>query len=32
LSLGVISVHGNQKDSRNIEQGFTPGLTIVNCL
>jgi hypothetical protein len=32
LSLGVISVHGNQKDARNIEQGFTPGLTIVNCL
>jgi hypothetical protein len=31
-TLGVISVHGNQKDARNIEQGFTPGLTIVNCL
>jgi hypothetical protein len=23
--LGVISIHGNQKDVRNIEQGFTPG-------
>jgi hypothetical protein len=31
-TLGVISVHGNQKDARNIEQGFTLGLRNVNCL
>jgi hypothetical protein len=31
-SQGVISVHGNQKDARNIEQGFTPGHRNVNCL
>jgi hypothetical protein len=31
-SLGVISVDGNQKDVRNIEQGFMPGHRNVNCL
>jgi hypothetical protein len=31
-TLGVISVHGNQKDTRNIEQGFAPGHGNVNCL
>jgi hypothetical protein len=31
-SQGVISVHGNQKDARNIEQGFAPGHRYVNCL
>jgi hypothetical protein len=29
---GVISVHGNQKDARNIEQGFAPRHRNVNCL
>jgi hypothetical protein len=29
---GVISVHGNKKDERNIEQSFTPGHKNVNCL
>jgi hypothetical protein len=29
--LGVISIHVNQKDIRNIEQGFTPGHRNVNC-
>jgi hypothetical protein len=29
---GVISVHGSQKDTRNIEQGFAPGHKNVNCL
>jgi hypothetical protein len=29
---GVISVHGNQKDWRNMEQGFTLGHGNVNCL
>jgi hypothetical protein len=29
---GVIIVHGNQKDARNIEQGFTLGHRNVNCL
>jgi hypothetical protein len=29
---GVISVHGNQKDVRNIEQGFAPCHRNVNCL
>jgi hypothetical protein len=24
-TLGVISIHGSQKDERNIEQGFAPG-------
>jgi hypothetical protein len=28
----VISVHDNQKDARNIEQGFAPGHRNVNCL
>jgi hypothetical protein len=31
-ALGVISIHGNQKEARNIEQGFTPGQKNVNCL
>jgi hypothetical protein len=31
-TLGVISVHGNQKDARNIEQGFTPSFKNVNYL
>jgi hypothetical protein len=30
--LGVITVHGNQKVARNIEQGFVPGHKNVNCL
>jgi hypothetical protein len=30
--LGVISVHGSQKDTRNIEQVFTPGHINVNSL
>jgi hypothetical protein len=30
-SLGVISVHGSQKDARNIEQGFAPGHRNINC-
>jgi hypothetical protein len=30
--LGVISIHGYQKDARNIEQGFTPGHRNINCL
>jgi hypothetical protein len=29
---GVISIHVNQKDVRNIEQGFTPGHRNVNYL
>jgi hypothetical protein len=28
----VISVHGNQKDARNIEHGFAPGHRNVDCL
>jgi hypothetical protein len=28
----VISVYGNQKDARNIEQGFAPGHRNVNSL
>jgi hypothetical protein len=28
----VISVHGNQKDARNIEQAFAPGHRNVICL
>jgi hypothetical protein len=28
---GIISVHGNKKDARNIEQGFTLGHRNVNC-
>jgi hypothetical protein len=31
-TLGVISVHGGQKDARNIEQGFALGHKNVNCL
>jgi hypothetical protein len=31
-ALGVILVHGSQKDARNIEQGFTLGHRKVNCL
>jgi hypothetical protein len=31
-ALGVISIHGNQKDTRNIEQGFATGHRNVNCL
>jgi hypothetical protein len=30
--LRVISIRGNQKELRNIEQGFTPGHKNVNCL
>jgi hypothetical protein len=30
--LGVISIHGRQKDMRNIEQGFAPGHRNVNYL
>jgi hypothetical protein len=28
---GVISVHGNQKNARNIEQGYAPSHRNVNC-
>jgi hypothetical protein len=31
-TLGVILVHGNQKDARNVEQGFASGHRNVNCL
>jgi hypothetical protein len=31
-SLGVISVHGSQKDTRNIDQSFAPGHRNINCL
>jgi hypothetical protein len=31
-ALGVISICGNQKEARNIEQGFAPGHRNVNCL
>jgi hypothetical protein len=31
-TLGVISIYGNQKDARNIEQGFTSGHINVKCL
>jgi hypothetical protein len=31
-ALGVISIHGSQKDARNIEQSFTLGHRNVNCL
>jgi hypothetical protein len=31
-TLGVILVHGNKRDARNIEQGFAPGHRNVNCL
>jgi hypothetical protein len=30
--LGVISIHGSQKNTKNIEQGFAPGHRNVNCL
>jgi hypothetical protein len=29
--LGCISIHGSQKDARNIMRGFTPGHRNVNC-
>jgi hypothetical protein len=31
-ALGVISIHGSQKEARNIEQGFASGHRNVNCL
>jgi hypothetical protein len=31
-AMGVITIHGSQKDTRNIEQRFTPGHRKVNCL
>jgi hypothetical protein len=31
-NLGVISVHGSQKDVSNIEKGFASGHSNVNCL
>jgi hypothetical protein len=31
-AMGVITIHGRQKDVRNIEQGFTLGHRNVNCL
>jgi hypothetical protein len=31
-TLGVISIHGNKKEAKNIEQGFTLGHKNVNCL
>jgi hypothetical protein len=31
-TLGVISIHGSQKDAWNIKQGFTPGHRNVNYL
>jgi hypothetical protein len=31
-TLGLILVHGNQKDARNIEQGFAPGHRNINYL
>jgi hypothetical protein len=31
-ALGVISIHGSQKDERNIEQDFSPGHKNANCL
>jgi hypothetical protein len=31
-TLGVITIHGSQKDARNMEQGFGPGHRNVNCL
>jgi hypothetical protein len=30
--LGVISIHGSQKDDENIEQGFTHGHINIKCL
>jgi hypothetical protein len=32
VALEVISIHGNKKDARNIEQGFAPGHKNINCL
>jgi hypothetical protein len=32
VTQGVISVHGNKKDARNIEQGYASGHRNVNCL
>jgi hypothetical protein len=32
VALGVILVHGNHKDVRNIEKGFALGHRNVNCL
>jgi hypothetical protein len=32
VALGVISIHGNKKEARNIEQGFAPGHRNGNCL
>jgi hypothetical protein len=31
-ALGVILVHGSQKDGGNIEQDFAPGHKNVNCI
>jgi hypothetical protein len=31
-TLGIISIHGSQKDARNIEQSFAPGHRNINCL
>jgi hypothetical protein len=31
-ALEVISIHGSQKDARNIEQGFASGQRDINCL
>jgi hypothetical protein len=31
-TLGVITMHGNQKYARNIEQGFAPSQRNINCL
>jgi hypothetical protein len=31
-AMGVISIHDNQKEARNIEQGFALGHRNVNCL
>jgi hypothetical protein len=31
-AMGVITIHGCQKDAKNIEQGLAPGHRYVNCL
>jgi hypothetical protein len=31
-ATGVITIHGSQKDARNIQQGFTLGQRNMNCL
>jgi hypothetical protein len=31
-AIRVITIHGSQKDARNIQQGFTLGHKNVNCL